>query len=50
MGFDEDEALEALKQPEVTIAVNLHLGEGAATVWTCDLTYEYVRINGEYRS
>ena len=50
VGFDEDEALEALKQPEVTISVNLNLGEGAATVWTCDLTYEYVRINGEYRS
>jgi glutamate N-acetyltransferase / amino-acid N-acetyltransferase len=50
IGFDEDEALEALKQPEVAIAVDLHLGEGAATVWTCDLTYEYVRINGEYRS
>lgn len=50
VGFDEDEALEALKQPEVSIAVNLHLGEGEATVWTCDLTYEYVRINGEYRS
>ena len=50
VGFDEDEALAALKQPEVAIDVDLHLGEGAATVWTCDLTYEYVRINGEYRS
>ncbi len=50
VGFDEAEALEALKQPEVTIEVDLNLGESAATVWTCDLTYEYVRINGEYRS
>ncbi len=49
-GFDEGEALSALKQPEVTISVDLHLGAGEATVWTCDLTYEYVRINGEYRS
>ena len=49
-GFDEDEALAALSQPEVTIGVHLNLGEGEATVWTCDLTYEYVRINGEYRS
>lgn len=48
--FDEDEALAAISQPEVTIAVDLHLGDGEATVWTCDLTYEYVRINGEYRS
>jgi glutamate N-acetyltransferase / amino-acid N-acetyltransferase len=50
VGFDEDEALDSLKQPEVAILVNLHLGGGEATVWTCDLTYEYVRINGEYRS
>lgn len=49
-GFDEDQALAALKQPEVEILVDLHLGDDQATVWTCDLTYEYVRINGEYRS
>jgi glutamate N-acetyltransferase/amino-acid N-acetyltransferase len=30
--------------------VDLHRGDASATVWTCDLTYEYVRINGEYRS
>ena len=35
---------------EVSIEVDLNLGEGSARVWTCDLTYEYVRINGEYRS
>jgi len=50
VAFDEAKALEALRQPEVTIGVELHLGDGSATVWTCDLTYEYVRINGEYRS
>ena len=50
VGFDEHEALAAISQPEVTIVVDLHLGEAEATVWTCDLTYEYVRINGEYRS
>lgn len=50
VGFDEDEALQALRQPEVTVAVDLHVGDREATVWTCDLTYEYVRINGEYRS
>jgi glutamate N-acetyltransferase / amino-acid N-acetyltransferase len=49
-GFDEAEALAAISQPEVTIGVDLHLGTAEATVWTCDLTYEYVRINGEYRS
>jgi glutamate N-acetyltransferase/amino-acid N-acetyltransferase len=48
--FDEDEALAVLDQPEVSIEVNLGLGSGEATVLTCDLSYEYVRINGEYRS
>ncbi len=37
-----------LQQPEVAIRVSLGLGESAATVWGCDLTYEYVKINGEY--
>jgi glutamate N-acetyltransferase/amino-acid N-acetyltransferase len=50
LGFDEDAALEALSATDVDIEVDLHLGDGAATVWTCDLTYDYVRINGEYRS
>jgi glutamate N-acetyltransferase/amino-acid N-acetyltransferase len=37
-----------LKQPEIVIRVALGLGEASATVWGCDLSYEYVRINGEY--
>lgn len=49
-GFDEDEAAAALSANEVEISVNLNLGSGSAVVWTCDLSYEYVRINGEYRS
>ncbi len=48
--FDETAASEALSQAEVDVTVDLHLGDGEATVWTCDLTYEYVRINAEYRS
>ncbi|NTW29494.1 MAG: bifunctional glutamate N-acetyltransferase/amino-acid acetyltransferase ArgJ [Coriobacteriia bacterium] len=48
--FDETAAKAALAQTEVEIEVNLNLGEERSTVWTCDLTYEYVRINGEYRS
>lgn len=48
--FDEGEALAALSESEVSIEVGLGLGEGTATIWTCDFTYEYVRINGEYRS
>ena len=50
LGFDEDAALEALSATDIDIDVDLHLAGGSATVWTCDLTYDYVRINGEYRS
>lgn len=48
--FSEEEAAAALAQEDITIIVDLHLGTAMATVWTCDLSYEYVRINGEYRS
>ncbi len=48
--FDEDQAKEILSQPEVVIAVNLHEGEDAAECWGCDLTYDYVKINGDYRT
>lgn len=48
--FDEDAAFAALDQPEVSIEVSLGSGPGSARVLTCDLTYEYVRINGEYRT
>ena len=50
LDFDEAAALGALSESEVEIAVDLHVGDRQATVWTCDLTYDYVRINGEYRS
>ena len=50
LGFDEELALAALSADEVAIDIDLHLGDGRARVWTCDLTYDYVRINGEYRS
>ncbi len=48
--FDEEAAAAALAQRDIEVVVDLHLADAAATVWTCDLTYEYVRINGEYRS
>ena len=48
--FDEAVAAEGLSQREVNVVVDLHVGDAEATVWTCDLSYEYVRINGEYRS
>jgi glutamate N-acetyltransferase/amino-acid N-acetyltransferase len=48
--FDESEAFSALDRDEVVIDVDLGVGEAEATVLTCDLSYEYVRINVEYRS
>ena len=46
--FDRDDAVERMKQSEVRFDVSLGLADGAATAWTCDFSYEYVRINGEY--
>lgn len=48
--FDEEIALEYLKGDTVVIRVDLHNGEGQATAWGCDLTYDYVRINAAYRT
>lgn len=50
VAFDEEEALAYLKGDTVVIGVDLHMGEGAATAWGCDLTYDYVRINAAYRT
>jgi len=44
------DAAEYLKNKDVTVEVNLGAGSSSATVWTCDLTAEYVRINAEYRT
>ena len=48
--FDEAEAAEALAADEITVGVDLGVGDGMATVWTCDLSYDYVRINADYRT
>lgn len=48
--FSERKAAEILKSDEITIDVNLNGGDGYAKAWGCDLTYDYVKINGEYRS
>ncbi len=48
--FDEDKAKAILSQPEVEILVDVHEGHASATCWGCDLTYDYVRINGDYRT
>jgi glutamate N-acetyltransferase/amino-acid N-acetyltransferase len=49
-GYDEAPVVAHMKGREVAIAVDIGLGEGAATVWTCDLTHGYIDINGSYRS
>ena len=48
--FDEDAAKRILSEKEVVILVDLHEGDEAAECWGCDLTYDYVKINGDYRT
>ena len=48
--FSEEIAKEILLEKEIKINIGLHQGEFAATAWGCDLTYDYVKINGDYRS
>ncbi|MCR5416941.1 MAG: bifunctional glutamate N-acetyltransferase/amino-acid acetyltransferase ArgJ [Pseudobutyrivibrio sp.] len=48
--FDEDKALEIMKADAVTVYVDMHEGDKEATAWGCDLTYDYVKINADYRS
>jgi glutamate N-acetyltransferase/amino-acid N-acetyltransferase len=49
-GYDEAPVAEYMKAREITIAVDLGIGRGKATVWTCDLTHGYIDINASYRS
>lgn len=48
--FDEKLAKDILSSSEITIVVELNKGESTATAWGCDLSYEYVKINGDYRT
>ena len=48
--FSEEIAKEILLCEEITILVNLNSGKASALAWGCDLTYEYVKINGDYRT
>ena len=48
--FSEEKAKEILLQKEIEILVDLKSGEFSSTAWGCDLTYEYVKINGDYRT
>lgn len=48
--YSEEEATQVLASPEVRVLVDMHMGEAEATAWGCDLSYEYVKINADYRS
>ncbi len=48
--YSEEEATKILSDEEVTIFVDMHMGEATATAWGCDLSYDYVKINADYRS
>ena len=48
--YNEEEASKILAEEEIQIYVDMHQGEAEATAWGCDLTYDYVKINGDYRS
>ena len=48
--FDEVKAKEILLQDEIMILINMNSGKHSSIAWGCDLSYEYVKINGDYRS
>ena len=50
LSFDEDLAKKIMEEKEVTVYVDMHEGDAEATAWGCDLTYDYVKINADYRS
>lgn len=49
-GYSEEEATKILSEEEVTAIADVKMGEFCATAWGCDLTYDYVKINADYRS
>ena len=50
LNFSEEKAKQVLLEREIEILVELNSGDAASTAWGCDLTYDYVRINGDYRT
>ncbi|MCR4640406.1 MAG: bifunctional glutamate N-acetyltransferase/amino-acid acetyltransferase ArgJ [Lachnospiraceae bacterium] len=49
-GYDEEEATKILSEDAVSVLVDMHRGDAEATAWGCDLSYDYVKINADYRS
>ena len=50
LAFDEEKATDIMKADTVTVFINMNEGDASATAWGCDLTYDYVKINADYRS
>ena len=48
--YSEEQATRILSEPEVTAIADVKMGEAEATAWGCDLTFDYVKINADYRS
>ena len=48
--YSEEEAAKVLQEDEIEILVDLGSGDATAKAWGCDLTYDYVKINGDYRT
>ncbi len=48
--YREEDGARVMQQSEITVRVDLHRGAASTTVWTCDLSYDYVKINADYRS
>jgi glutamate N-acetyltransferase/amino-acid N-acetyltransferase len=48
--FDEDAALEILQKDEIIITLDMKDGDVEDHIWTCDMTYDYIKINGSYRT
>ena len=48
--FSEELAKEVLSEKEINVLIELNSGDANATAWGCDLTYDYVKINGDYRT
>ena len=50
LNYSEAEATKILSEPEVTAIADVKMGDAEATAWGCDLTFDYVKINADYRS
>jgi len=50
LGYDDAKANAIASQPEIAVWLDLGMGDGEAIVWTCDLSHDYVSINGHYRT